>query len=98
MPTNYVKDFPSQTVIYSDTRFPIQKRGGGNSDDDRGVTPAAIVNYVVAALVAADIQTILALLPEYDSDADAVSALGSGKCYRASAIHDRMSNAILITP
>lgn len=96
--SNYVKDFASQTVIYSDTRFPIQKRGGGNPDDDRGVTPAAIVNYVVSALVAGNVQTILDLLPEYDTDADAVAALGSGKCYRASAIHDRMSNAILITP
>lgn len=96
--SNFVKDFTAQATIYSDTRFPVQKRGGGLSDADRGVTPAAIVAYTVANLSVSNVQTILDLLPEYDSDADALAALGSGKCYRASAIHDRMANAILITP
>ena len=96
--SNFVKDFTAQATIYSDTRFPVQKRGGGLTDADRGVTPAAIVAYTVANLSVSNVQTILVLLPEYDSDADALAALGSGKCYRASAIHDRMANAILITP
>lgn len=96
--SNFVKDFTAQATIYSDTRFPVQKRGGGLTDADRGVTPAAIVAYTVANLSVSNVQTILDLLPEYDSDADALAALGSGKCYRASAIHDRMANAILITP
>ena len=62
--SNYTKDFADQTTCYSDTRIPIQKRGGGNPNGDRGLTPDAIKAYVAENITNAEANLLLAATTE----------------------------------
>lgn len=90
-----VHTFALDNDLYTDTRIPYQYRGGGRPNTRRAFELSALLAFIEANI---GLEAALEGLPVYDNDDDAIAALGNGKPYRSSAIHDRLSNALLFTP
>lgn len=82
-----VSGFATQTQVYSDTRFPIQYRGGGNPNGQRSIAWTILRAAAIA---------YLGTLDAYDSDADAIAGgLTSGDPYWTTNNHNILPGNVL---
>lgn len=86
-----VSQFAVQNTIYTDTRIPVQYRGGGNPNGQRGI-PFSVVQAAIKAYIEG--------LPSYASNAAAITAgLVTGEMYwtrkDADGGHDELPGNIL---